>query len=118
MGTSNYSDAFKRNGVQRIPVRGYPAREVSQRLGMSSHTLYQWMRLFTAPALKMPSPAHEAKNRRPKRELAWVTEERDILKKVSHGSPPVQEPCRTRPSRAGPNGVCVHPLTSKFGSRN
>ena len=35
---------------------------------------------------------HEAENRRLKRELARVTEERDILKKVSHGSPLVQEP--------------------------
>jgi transposase len=35
MGTSNYSDEFKRDAVQQIRVRGYPVREVSQRLGVS-----------------------------------------------------------------------------------
>lgn len=29
MGTSNYSDEFKRDAVQQITVRGYPVREVS-----------------------------------------------------------------------------------------
>jgi transposase-like protein len=28
MGTSNYSDDFKRDAVQQITVRGYPVREV------------------------------------------------------------------------------------------
>ncbi len=41
MGTSNYSDAFKRDAVQQIRVRGYPVREVSRRLGVSSHSLYK-----------------------------------------------------------------------------
>lgn len=35
MGTSNYSDEFKRDAVQQITVRGYPVREVSRRLGVS-----------------------------------------------------------------------------------
>lgn len=35
MGTSNYSDDFKRDAVHQITVRGYPVREVSQRLGAS-----------------------------------------------------------------------------------
>ena len=46
MGTSNYCDEFKRDAVQQIRVRGYPVREVSQRLGVSSHSLYKWMKLF------------------------------------------------------------------------
>jgi transposase len=28
MGTSNYSDDFKRDAVQQIRVRGYPVRKV------------------------------------------------------------------------------------------
>lgn len=31
MGTSNYSDEFKRDAVHQITVRGYPVREVSRR---------------------------------------------------------------------------------------
>ena len=83
MGTSNYSDEFKRDAVQQIRVRGYPVREVSQRLGVSSHSLYKWMKLFAEPAPWASGVDHEAENRRLKRELARVTEERDILKKAT-----------------------------------
>jgi transposase-like protein len=33
MGTSNYSDEFKRDAMHQITVRGYPVREVFRRLG-------------------------------------------------------------------------------------
>jgi transposase len=39
MGTGNNSDEFKRDAVQQIQVRGYPVRKVSQRLGVSLHSL-------------------------------------------------------------------------------
>lgn len=39
MGKSNYSDECKRDALQQIQVRGYPFREVSRRLGVSSHEL-------------------------------------------------------------------------------
>ena len=82
-GQSNYSDEFKRDAVQQIRLRGYPVREVSQRLGVSSHSLYKWLKLFADPAPKASGVDHEAENRRLKRELARVTEERDILKKAT-----------------------------------
>jgi transposase len=82
MGTSNYSDEFKRDAVHQIRVRGYPVREVSQRLGVSTHSLYKWLKQFGEPVAK-PGVDHEAENRRLKRELARVTEERDILKKAT-----------------------------------
>jgi transposase-like protein len=81
MGTSNYSDESKRDAVQQITVRGYPVREVSRRLGVSSHSLYKWMKLFADRAPKVPNVDLESENRRLKRELARVTEERDILKR-------------------------------------
>ncbi|WP_374592002.1 IS3 family transposase [Novosphingobium sp.] len=83
MGTSNYSDEFKRDAVQQITVRGYPVREVARRLGVSSHSLYKWLKLFGEPVAKSVGVDHEAENRRLKRELARVTEERDILKKAN-----------------------------------
>ena len=60
MGTSNYSDEFKRDAVQQIRVRGYPVREVSRRLGVSSHSLslYKWMKLFAEPAPVGPVVDH------------------------------------------------------------
>ncbi len=100
MGTSNYSDEFKRDAVQQIRVRGYPVREVSRRLGVSSHSLYKWLRLFAEPVAKSRSIDHEAGNRRLKWELARVTEERDILKKG--------EPWIATGSRAVANAYFAH----------
>ena len=100
MGTSNYSDEFKRDAVQQITVRGYPVREVALGLGVSSHSLYKWLKLFGEPVAKSAAVDHEAENRRLKRELARVTEERDILKK------------QRRTSRASPNEVRLRPGAS------
>ena len=83
MGTSNYSDEFKRDAVHQITVHGYPVREVSRRLGVSSHSLYKWIKLFAEPSPKPSGTDHEAEIRRLKRELSRVTEERDILKKAA-----------------------------------
>jgi hypothetical protein len=43
-GKPNFSDAFKRDAVAQITERGYPVAEVSQRLGVSQHSLYAWKR--------------------------------------------------------------------------
>ena len=94
MGTSNYSDDFKRDAVHQITVRGYPVAEVSKRLGVSTHSLYKWVKLFCDPASKTPDADHEAENRRLKRELARVTEERDLLKRQQRASPRVQSAVR------------------------
>lgn len=39
MGRANFSDDFKRDAVAQITERGYPAAEVSKRLGVSPHLL-------------------------------------------------------------------------------
>ena len=113
MGTSIYSDEFKRDAVHQIRVRGYPVREVSQRLGVSTYSLYKWLKRFGDPAPK-PGVDHEAENRRLKRALARVTEERDILKKgesiVRHWS---EDNGRARTSREGPNEVRLRPGASR-----
>jgi transposase len=83
MGTSNDSDEFKCDAVRQIGVRGYPVQEVSQRLGVRSHSLYKRMKLFAKLASKASWVDHEADNRRLKRELARVTEERDILQEAT-----------------------------------
>ncbi|MCC0014688.1 MAG: IS3 family transposase [Rhodobiaceae bacterium] len=78
MGKANFSDDFKRDAVAQITERGYPVAEVSQRLGVSPHSLYAWKKKFSR------SPGENDKDaeiRRLKRELTRVTEERDNLKK-------------------------------------
>jgi transposase len=44
MGKPNFSDEFKRDAVTQITERGYPVAEVSQRLGVSQHSMYAWKR--------------------------------------------------------------------------
>jgi len=47
MGNANFSDDFKRDAVAQISERGYPVAEVSQRLGVSQHSLYEWKKKFS-----------------------------------------------------------------------
>ncbi len=86
MGTATFSDDFKRDAVAQITERGYPVSEVSERLGVSKHSLYAWKRKFGKSA--SGETEKDAEIRILKRELARVSEERDILKRG--------EPWRTR----------------------
>ncbi|WP_420845594.1 IS3 family transposase [Marivivens niveibacter] len=88
MGTGNFTDDFKRDAVAQITERGYPVKEVSERLGVSTHSLYAWKRKF-AESVSGDSEK-DAEIRRLKRELLRVTEERDILKKSPRISPGMQ----------------------------
>jgi transposase InsO family protein len=72
MGKPNFSDDFKRDAVHQITVRGYAVREVSQRLGVSTYSLYKWMKFYAKAASQTSSVDHEAESRRLKRELARV----------------------------------------------
>jgi len=80
MGKANFSDDFKRDAVAQISERGYPVAEVSQRLGVSQHSLYEWKKKFSQPS---GDDDKDAEISRLKRELNRVTEERDILKKAT-----------------------------------
>ncbi len=64
--------------------RGHPVSEVADRLGISAKSLYTWKALFAKPVSVRDSEADlAAELRRVKRELARVTEERDIPKKTA-----------------------------------
>ena len=64
-----------------------PLREVAERLGISTKSIYTWQRLFSRPAKVIEEVDAQADEiRRLKRDLARVTEERDILKKAVVGS--------------------------------
>jgi transposase len=80
MSKVNFSDEFKRDAVAQITERGYPVAEVSQRLGVSQHSLYAWKKKFSRPS---GGDDKDAEIRRLKRDLVRVTEERDILKKAT-----------------------------------
>jgi len=81
MGKPNFSDEFKRDAVTQITERGYRVAEVSERLGVSQHSLYSWKRQLAKQV--SGDGGKDAEIRQLKRELARVTEERDILKKAT-----------------------------------
>ena len=81
MGKGNFSDAFKRDAVAEINERGYPVAEVSERLGVSTYSLYQWKKRFGKA--DPGKPGENAEIRRLKKELLRVTEVRDALKKAT-----------------------------------
>ena len=75
MAQANFSDEFKHDAVAQITERGYRVAEVSERLGVSQHSLYAWKRKF---AQRPEEGSKDAEIRQLKRELQRVTEERDI----------------------------------------
>ena len=82
-----FTDEFKRDAVAQVVDRGYPVREVAKRLGISTKSIYTWQKLFSRPAEVIQEVDAQADEiRRLKRDLARVTEERDILKKATVGS--------------------------------
>ena len=79
-----YTDSFKQEAVSQIVKHGYPVSEVSDRLGVSTKSLYDWIKKY-----KRPPPVREelgdlqAEVARLKRELKRTEQERDILKEAT-----------------------------------
>ena len=88
MSGKRYTEEFKTEAVKQVTERGHPATEVAARLGVSSHSLYQWVKRYSAPpAERQKVDDQQAEMKRLKAELKRVTEERDILKNRPARSP-------------------------------
>ena len=84
MSRARFTDEFKREAVAQVKERGYSVKEVSDRLGISTKSLYTWIDQFFKPAQDIKETTEQsAEIRRLKKELLRVTEERDILKKAT-----------------------------------
>lgn len=83
MGRGNFTEDFKLDAIKQITERGHSVADVSKRLGVSTHSLYGWMRRYVARPAAAVNDDQSAEIRRLKQELARVTEERDILKKAT-----------------------------------
>ena len=86
MSSKRYTEEFKKEALKQVLDRGYPVQEVSERLGVSKITLYEWRK--KAQAKDKPKEAIDLEkvhleNIRLKAELKRVEEERDILKKAA-----------------------------------
>ena len=82
-----FSDEFKRDAVQLVIEKGLPVRKVARDLDIHPNLLHQWRRKFLAEGSdafvgKGHLKPQEAELIRLQRELEYVKEERDILKKA------------------------------------
>ena len=84
MSAKRYTEEFKVEAVKQVTERGHPVAEVAARLGVTTHSLYQWLKRYGVPeAEREVTKDQQAEMRRLKAELKRVTEERDILKKAA-----------------------------------
>lgn len=81
---TRYSDEFKQEAVNQVTLHGYTVPDVSNRLGISSKTLYTWIKKFSKPTKQRESEQDMAAEiARLKRELKRVEQERNILKEAA-----------------------------------
>jgi transposase len=82
-----YDRAFKQETVRLITEVGRSAPEVAKELGINVNVIYRWVRQYkTDQENSFPGKGHQkpddAEIHRLRKQLADMTEERDILKKV------------------------------------
>lgn len=79
-----YTAEFKAEAVGLVAASGRPLAQIARELGINEQCLRNWKRQATAADGVDPNHfAQQEENRRLRRELARVTEERDILKKAT-----------------------------------
>jgi transposase len=83
MANRKYSDEFKDEAVKQVVERRYSVREVSERLGVSSKSLYLWVRAARGDRTQGKLDDSRQEIARLRAELKRVQEERDILKKAA-----------------------------------
>ncbi len=86
MSSKRYSPEFREEAIKQITERGYSVADVSKRLGVSTHSLYGWLRAAGVSRKEKKAKQYselELENARLKADLARVEEERDILEKAA-----------------------------------
>lgn len=79
-----YPEEFKIEAIRQVTERQHPVAEVAGRLGVSTHSIYAWLKRYsTQTGQKQQDVSHQDEIRQLKAELRRVTEERDILKKAA-----------------------------------
>jgi len=84
MSGKRYTEEFKVEAVKQVVDRGFSVIQVAARLGITTHSLYDWVKKYDQPARELQDQKSAASElRRVQAELRRVTEERDILKKAA-----------------------------------
>ena len=86
MSQQRYTPEFKDEAVRQVTDRGHSVQEVAARLGVSSHSLYKWVKAVRPSKDDQRSDELlevKKENLKLRAELRRVEEERDILKKAA-----------------------------------
>ena len=86
MSKQRYASEFKDEAVRQVTEKGHSVQEVAARLGVSSHSLYKWVKgVRPEKDEERADELLEAKKQilKLRAELRRVQEERDILKKAA-----------------------------------
>ncbi len=88
MSNPRYPEEFKIQAVNQVTEKKLPVADVAARLGVSTHSLYAWIKRYSKPQEeRRQDDDQHAELRRLRAELKRVTEERDILKNRLPGAP-------------------------------
>ncbi len=86
MSKQRYTPEFKDEAVRQVTEKGHSVQEIAARLGVSSHSLYKWVKgVRPEKDEERADELLEAKKQilKLRAELRRVQEERDILKKAA-----------------------------------
>ena len=84
MSSKRYTEEFKIEAVKQVTERGYSVAEVAERLGTTTHSLYNWLKRYGQKGSQQTNRIDDqAEIARLKAELRRVSEEQDILKKAA-----------------------------------
>ncbi|KKO11607.1 hypothetical protein LCGC14_0011010 [marine sediment metagenome] len=86
MSNARFTPEFKQEAVRQIVERGYTVAEVSERLGVSAHSLYKWIKAIKPDKSDQQAAelvAAKSEVLTLKAQLRRTEEERDILKKAA-----------------------------------
>jgi len=82
--SQRFTEEFKTRAVKQVTDQGYSVASVSDRLGVSSSSLYNWIKAY-CPDSEEHRQSQEQSDRikQLEKELERVTMERDILKEAT-----------------------------------
>ena len=82
--SQRFTEEFKIQAVKQVPHQGYSVASVSERLGVTSSSLYNWIKAY-GPDSEEHRQSQEQSDRikQLEKELKRVTMERDILKEAT-----------------------------------
>jgi len=84
MMSQRFTEEFKKQAVKQVTDQGYSVASVSERLGVTSSSLYNWIKAY-GPDSEEHRQSQEQSDRikQLEKELKRVTMERDILKEAT-----------------------------------